>query len=218
MPVDTNLEKKGMIYQRDQYAKGGIGVRYWNYRDKMALNHVVGDRIVDIGCGEGITLEKLVTLYPDKQIIGIDSEPENIEICQRHGLPVRYGTVFDLPIEDNSIDCALFFEVIEHLNEPEKALVEIRRVLKPSGRLVLIFPNDRMFMISRLLTGMIGEAFYDAGHVVQWTPSKIRKALMASGFSLGAQRNLPFLFWPISLHHLSVAEKRPNGHSVKERS
>lgn len=207
MPVDTNLAKEGMIYQRDQYAKGGLGVRYWDYRDKVALSHVTGKRIVDIGCGEGITLEKLVRLYPDRQIVGIDSEPENIKICQIHGLPIQYGTVFDLPFEDNSIDCILFFEVIEHLYEPEKALAEIRRVLKPLGRLALIFPNDRMFMISRLLTGMFREAFYDAGHVRQWTPSKIRKALKAAGFSILVQRNLPFLFWSISLHHLSVAEK-----------
>ena len=210
MPVDTNLAKEGMIYQRDQYAKGGLGVRYWDYRDKMALRHVAGNRILDIGCGEGITLKKLVTLYPDKQIVGIDSEPVNIEICQKHGLPVHYGTVFDLPFENNAIDCVLFFEVLEHLNEPEKALAEIRRVLKPSGRLILIFPNDLMFMISRLLTGMFREAFYDAGHVMQWTPSKIKKALKAAGFSPLTQRNLPFLFWPISLHHLSVADKRPD--------
>jgi ubiquinone/menaquinone biosynthesis C-methylase UbiE len=177
----------------------------------MALDYVVGNRVVDIGCGEGITLEKIVKRYPDKEISGIDSEPENIEICQKQGLPIQYGTVFSLPFEDNAIDCVLFLEVIEHLNEPEKALAEIHRVLKPLGRLVLIFPNDRMFMISRLLLCMIKEAFYDAGHVKQWTPLKIKKALKNAGFSIVIQRNLPFLFWPISLHHLSVAEKRAGG-------
>jgi len=207
MPVDTNLEKEGMIYQRDQYAKGGIGVRYWDYRDAVALSHVVGNRIIDVGCGEGITLEKLVKLYPGKQITGIDSEPENIDICQKHGLPVQYGTVFNLPFETDSIDCALFFEVIEHLDEPNKALEEINRVLRPGGRLILIFPNDRMFMVSRLLTGMIKEAFYNSGHVKQWTPSKIRKALKSNGFSPIEQFNLPFIFWTVSLHHLAVADK-----------
>lgn len=207
MPVDTNLAKEGMIYQRDQYAKGGIGVRYWDYRDKAALSHVVGDRIVDIGCGEGITLEKLVQSHPDKQIIGIDSETEIIDICQKHGLPVQYGMVSNLPFEADSIDCVLFFEVIEHVNDPDKALKEIHRVLKPGGRLILIFPNDRMFMISRLLTGMIKEAFYGAGHVMQWTPAKIRTALKCSGFLPVSQHNLPFLLWAISLHHLIIADK-----------
>jgi hypothetical protein len=63
-------------------------------------------------------------------------------------------------------------------------------------------------MISRILTGMIKEAFYDAGHVMQWTPAKIRKALKSTGFSMLEQRSLPFIFWQTSLHHLAVAEKK----------
>ena len=207
MPVDTDLEKEGMIYQRAQYAKGGIGVRYWDYRDAVALSYVVGNRIIDIGCGEGITLEKLVKNHHGKQITGIDSEPENIAICQKHGLPVQYGTVFNLPFEADSVDCVLFFEVIEHLDESENALTEIFRVLRPGGRLILIFPNDKMFMITRLLIGMFKEAFYDAGHVMQWTPTKIRKMLKSTGFSTTKQRNIPFLLWSLSLHHVAVAEK-----------
>ena len=207
MPVDTNLAKQGMIYQRQQYAKGGLGARYWDYRDDTALRYVVGDRIVDIGCGEGITLEKVVGRHPGGHAVGIDSEPENIAICREHGLPVQYGTLYGLPFADGSQDCVLLFEVIEHLADPAAALAEIHRVLRPAGRLIVIFPNDRMFLAVRLLTGMLKEAFYDAGHVRQWTPRSIRRALAAAGFAATVQRNLPFLLWPISLHHLVVADK-----------
>lgn len=206
MPVDTNLEKDGMIYQRDQYAKGGIGFTYWNYRDKVALAYVTGKRVVDIGCGEGITLEKLVKLYPEKQITGIDSEQENIDICTEQRLPIQFGTVYNLPFAAVTIDSVLFFEVIEHLDDPNKALQEINRVLKPGGRLILIFPNDLMFMISRFLTGMFKEAFYDSGHVKQWSPATIRKALKSTGFRVVEQQSIPFQFWSISLHHIVVAE------------
>lgn len=208
MPVDTNLEKQGMIYQRQQYAKGGLGARYWDYRDDTALRYVVGGRIVDIGCGEGITLEKVVGRHAGARVVGIDSEPENIAICRHHGLPAQYGTVAALPFADGTQDCALLFEVIEHLDDPAGALAEIHRVLRPAGRLIIIFPNDRMFLIARLLTGMLKEAFYDAGHVRQWTPRSIRRALAAAGFAPAAQQSLPFRLWPISLHHLVVADKR----------
>ena len=207
MPVDTNLKKEGMIYQREQYAKGGFGKKYWDYRDSVALKYVHGNRILDIGCGEGITLERLIKSYPDSDITGIDSELENIDICRKHRLPIQYGTVYDLPIASASIDCVLFFEVIEHLDEPINALKEISRVLKPNGRIIFIFPNDVMFMISRIITGMIKEAFYDSGHVRQWSPSKIRKVLKSTGFRIHVQHSIPFFFWFMSLHHVVVAIK-----------
>ena len=115
MPVDTGLNKDGMIYQRDQYAKGGIGVSYWDYRDNTAFHHVIGNDILDAGCGEGITLEKLVKFFPKARVVGIDTEPENLEICQKHGLPVQEGSLYELPFADASFDTVLFSEVIEHL-------------------------------------------------------------------------------------------------------
>jgi SAM-dependent methyltransferase len=207
MPVDVGLNKDGMIYQRDQYAKGGIGVRYWDYRDDVAFRYVTGDVIVDVGCGEGITLEKLLKTFPGKNIRGVDAEAENIEICTAHKLPVIAGDVYQLPFEDDIVDCILFSEVIEHLDQPERALSEIRRVLRPGGRVIIIFPNDFMFKISRIMTGMIKEAFYDPGHVKQWTPGTIRKSLGSLGFSVITGHSLPFVCWPICLHHVVIAEK-----------
>ncbi len=207
MPVDTGLNKEGMIFQRDQYAKGGLGVRYWDYRDRSALQHVIGNDILDAGCGEGITLEKLVKLFPKAHVVGIDTEPENLEICRKHGLPAQEGSLYALPFADASFDTVLFSEVIEHLDTPEKALSEIFRVLRPGGRVIIIFPNDRTFLLARLAIGMIREAFYNPGHVRQWTPRQIRKSLNAIGFVPIAGSSIPFLFWSISLHHIAVAEK-----------
>jgi len=207
MPVDTGLSKEGMIYQREQYAKGGIGVRYWDYRDRAAFRHLVGNDILDAGCGEGITLEKLVGQFSAARVVGIDTEPENLEICRKHQLPVQEGSVYALPFAEASFDTVLFSEVIEHLDEPERALGEIARVLRPGGRIIVIFPNDRMFMLARLMMGMVREAFYDPGHVRQWTPRQMRKALRAAGFAPVASRNIPFGLWPICLHHVAVGVK-----------
>lgn len=207
MPVDTGLNKEGMIYQRDQYTKGGLGVRYWDYRDNVAFQHVTGNDILDAGCGEGITLEKLVKLFPEAHVVGVDTEPENLEICTSHGLPVQKGSLYALPFADASFDTVLFSEVIEHLDNPEKALTEIFRVLRPGGRVIIIFPNDRTFLLARLAMGMVREAFYDPGHVRQWTPRQIRKTLKAIGFTPVGARSIPFLCWPICLHHVVAAQK-----------
>lgn len=208
MPVDTGLNKEGMIFQREQYAKGGLGVRYWDFRDRVAFRHVTGSDILDAGCGEGVTLEKLVKLFPKARVVGLDAEPENLEICRKHGLPVWGGSLYELPFSEASFDTVLFSEVIEHLDAPEKALKEIFRVLRPGGRVIIIFPNDRSFLLARLAMGMVREAFYNPGHVRQWTPRQIRKMLAAIGFRPVASRSIPFFFWPVCLHHVIAAEKK----------
>lgn len=211
MPVDTGLNKEGMIFQREQYAKGGLGVRYWDFRDRVAFRHVTGNDILDAGCGEGVTLEKLVKLFPQARVIGLDAEPENLEICRKHGLPVQGGSLYELPFADASFDTVLFAEVIEHLEAPEKALEEIFRVLRPGGRVIIIFPNDRTFLLARLAMGMVREAFYNPGHVRQWTPRQIRRSLKSLGFTPIAAHSLPFFCWPVSLHHIAIAEKNKMG-------
>ena len=152
MPTDINLPKKGMIYQREQYDKGGFSKKYWVHKDDKILNFIPDhfETLYDIGCGEGILLERITKLFPKKNIVGIDFEKENINICEKHKLNVFFGSVFDLPIKDNSAYCVIFMEVIEHLEKPEKALAEINRILKPGGQLILMFPNDLVFLFSRL--------------------------------------------------------------------
>src|SRR5512135_2382511 len=103
MPVDAGVSKHGVIFQREQYAKGGVTRRYWDFKDDCIIAEVGGARrVADIGCGEGILLEKLVGRLPDREVVGVDIDPINIEICQKHGLPIMEGGVYSLPFEDGS--------------------------------------------------------------------------------------------------------------------
>ncbi|MBW2193924.1 MAG: class I SAM-dependent methyltransferase [Deltaproteobacteria bacterium] len=209
MPVTKSHQKQETIYQRDQYAKGGLGQWHWDRRDQTALSLVrPSDRtIVDIGCGEGITLEKMHKLFPERRIVGIDNLPENIDICKNHGCNAKTGDVYNLPLPSNSVDFVLFMEVIEHLAHPETAIQEIRRVLVHSGRIVIVFPNDMVFKIARILTLRFREAAYDPGHVRQWTPGDMHDFLTGQGFTPAFSRNIPFYFWPVSLHCIMAADK-----------
>jgi ubiquinone/menaquinone biosynthesis C-methylase UbiE len=208
VPVDITL-KETPIYQRAQYDKGGIGKFYWNYRDKAALSYLGKRdiRVIDIGCGEGITLEKLSHIFPEKYFLGADPLPENLLICARHNLKITGGDVYNLPFQKRSFDCALFLEVIEHLSQPDLAVSEIHRILKPKGKLILIFPNDKIFKAARIMMGKFKEAFYNPGHMKQWTPGDIKIFLNRNGFKILKQKNIPFLIWHLSLHHMVVCEK-----------
>lgn len=200
---------RGALLQRSQYAKGGIGRWYWDYRDRRTLSFIGEEKIIlDVGCGEGITLERMIKKFPDRIIRGIDDSAEKIQICQNLGLPARLGNVYELALEADSFDCCLLLEVIEHLQDPFRAFGEIRRVLRKEGLLLLIFPHDLLFKGARLLFGKFEEAFAPSGHVRQWTPGTMKEALKKNGFEVQEMLSLPFGFWWISLHCLVVARKK----------
>lgn len=212
MPVNEKQVSGESLYQRKQYQKGGIGKTYWDYRDRVAISllNEKDKQIVDLGCGEGITLGKLVKMFPTSEVIGIDYLQENVNICHNYGLKkVCKGDVYALDLADNSIDAVVFMEVIEHLEHPEIAIKEIRRILKLNGKLIIVFPNDGFFKIARLLTLKLKEAAYDPGHVKQWTHGEMSQFLAQWGFSVFFKRSLPFFLWPISLHGVIGAYKLP---------
>ncbi len=210
MPVREHEKKREALYQRSQYGQGGLGRWYWDYRDKVALSLIrPEDRVVlDLGCGEGITLEKIIKLYPERVIFGTDILKENLEIVKNYGLKSLGSDVYNLPLADQSVNFVLFAEVIEHLERPRMAIREIHRVLKRHGRVVAVFPNDFFFKVARLLTLKFKEAFYDPGHLQQWTPRALKKTLVSEGFEVVFCKKIPLGIWPFSLHGVLGADKK----------
>jgi len=208
MPVDITYRQKP-LYQRELYTKGGITRLYWDYRDKIALSFLEKNdqSIIDIGCGEGITLDKIRALFPGRRIIGLDGIIENLFICKKYNNQVIGGDAFQLPFKSNIFDCAIFLEVIEHLSDPGTAILEIRRILKPGAKLIIVFPNDFTFKMARILTLKFKEAAFDAGHLMQWSPKNMRSFLNRHGFEVLKQVNIPFYLWHFSLHHLVICRK-----------
>lgn len=197
------------LSQRHQYQKSLIARIYWDFRDQQIFKFIIGRKIIDLGCGEGITLGKIIQKFPQFKALGIDNDPEKIKICRQHHLSVKLADIVHLPFKANSFDCALLIEVIEHLevNQVNQAIEEIHRILKPDGRLIVLFPHDRNFKIGRLLTLKFKEAFYDYGHVHQWQPAEARKIFQKAGFKIVARQSLPINFWPLDLHYLLVTMK-----------
>jgi SAM-dependent methyltransferase len=209
MPVTERENESQVLLQRDQYIKGGLGRWYWDFRDStvFSLLNQNDRKIIDLGCGEGVTLQKLVSRFPQSEVTGIDLLDENVNICLNYGLPVRKGDVYGIDLPNESVDAVLFLEVVEHLKNPRLAIGEIHRILRPGGKLVLMFPNDKVFKLARLITLRFKEAFYDPGHLKQWSSSEMWTLLTRVGFTVYYSRLIPFWFWKVSLHCVMAARK-----------
>jgi SAM-dependent methyltransferase len=84
-------------------------------------------RLIDIGCGSK-PYTKLLSPYI-RQHVGVDHEST---LHDKSHIDL-FGTAYKIPAEDNAFDSALCTSVLEHLEEPEQALRECRRVLKTGG-------------------------------------------------------------------------------------
>ncbi|MDD4872639.1 MAG: class I SAM-dependent methyltransferase [Kiritimatiellae bacterium] len=205
MPVTAGTNQTD-INQRLQYEKGGLGRKYWDIRDSHAIKWLQGPKVLDVGCGEGITLGKIIRLHPDWKVEGIDVDPVNVTICREFDLPAKRGSVYELPYENNFFDSCLLMEVIEHLEYPEKALNEISRVTKQNGKIIIVFPIDWAMFAARIICLRFQEATFDPGHLRQWNNRYLVMMLKTTGFELFKAISLP-LPSPLALHKLVVAQK-----------
>jgi dolichol-phosphate mannosyltransferase len=154
--------------------------RYWQRkRHEIIMGwHRPGGRALDIGCGSSRILESVPGM------IGLDVSIQKLRFMSRRGCLVLKGSVYSLPFPDGAFEEVIFSQVIEHIPPKPQIMEEIRRVLKPGGRLIIGTPDyDRMFWV-------ILEEFYNAlkpeayahEHIAHYTLGSMRRLLAENGF------------------------------------
>lgn len=118
-------------------------------RKFVQRNAVPEHTILDAGCGTGLNLRNL-----PPGSVGLDLNPRNVELVVRRlpDHPVMLGDLEAMPFEDESFGTVLCTEVLEHVPNPDKALAEIRRVLRPGGILIGSVPARSMIWKLRFLS------------------------------------------------------------------
>jgi len=108
-----------------------------------ALDAQTGDRVLDVGCGPGFYVSELLeTVGPAGSVVGVDISGDMLAAAARrtdgcHNVEFYEAVATTLPLADQSCDRAVSVQVIEYVDDVPAALREMRRVLRPAGRLVL---------------------------------------------------------------------------------
>ncbi|MCA8996996.1 MAG: methyltransferase domain-containing protein [Planctomycetaceae bacterium] len=100
------------------------------------------ERILDVGCGPAVITAEIGRRYPRTQVVGIDASPQRIDAAQRNilhvpNVSIQLGDAHILPFDDETFDLVVCRFLLEYLKDKPLAVTEMKRVLRPGGRLLL---------------------------------------------------------------------------------
>ncbi|MDY6938559.1 MAG: methyltransferase domain-containing protein [Cyanobacteriota bacterium] len=127
-----------------------------------------GQRILDAGCGFGGTIASLNDRFTHLDLVGLnisgkqlDRAREQVRAKANNRIEFVEGDACELPFEDNSFDVVLAVECIFHFPSREKFFQEVRRVLRPGGRLALCD-----FIPAELVQPLVRGAYFLFGNAI----------------------------------------------------
>lgn len=185
--------------------------RYYNRYLVHAKNIGENSKILDVGCGLGLILQRL----KGKNAVGIDVNTYALDYAKKAAPMAQLirGYAKNLPFTAKQFDLIFALDLIEHLKKPKSFLKEVHRVLKDYGRLVLSTP-DRMSIYSIPLSKnsrnsleqitfhvkrMFGLAFLDPTHTKEYTISELSKFLFSNGFVIERCNGFKIRFLPFHI-------------------
>ena len=187
---------------------------WWFVAKRSAAARFVADaapsnsrlRILDAGCGTGAMLD-LFRRWPNVDATGIDSSEEALQFTRSRGHEsLVAGDLTGLPFPAETFDVVTALDVIEHIDDDQHALCEIRRVLKPGGILVATVPAYQ-FLWSRH-----DEALH---HKRRYTGGAFKRLLVESGLEVERQTYRLAAVFPLAAAARVLTRRRRSDECVE---
>ena len=180
------------VWDPDQYGKHARFVSDLGAPVVDLLGPRPGERVLDIGCGDGALTQKLVEA--GCRVVAIDSSPQQVRAARDRGLDARVADVTALDF-DGEFDAVFSNAVLHWIRNPDAALAAIHRALATGGRLVAeLGGHGCVASIRAAFREVLAQRGIDAEHLNPWyfpTAEEYSERLDANGFDVDSIRLFP---------------------------
>ncbi len=183
----------------DKYGSGNPVVRRLMASFERSLDDLMKraepGSLLDVGCGEGVLVQRWAQSLPSSRVVGIDLEEESIQAgwSERQAPNLEYRTMpaENLPFVDDEFDLATAIEVLEHVPDPEHTLDEMARCA--SSHLLVSVPREPLWRLLNMARGAyIAQLGNTPGHLNHWSKRSFTRLLAKHGEVVEARSPFPW--------------------------
>jgi len=196
--VEEQYDRLAEIYDRRWYAY--VLNTLMVLRDYL---HLSGhETILDVACGTGELERMLIDNYPDLNITGVDISEKMLEVARSkfsHHNQIEFlkSSINTLPFPDSSFDIIVTASAFHYFDNPIDALQEMKRVLKPTGK-VIIMDWCRDFWFCKVLDLVL--KLSDPAYTTCYNQRELHSFLRKSGFQVTREERIrPHFLWGLMM-------------------
>jgi len=217
-------------YEAKRWGAGPLRRKPW-FMNGLKLRYLLEDlwavqgRVLDVGCGAGSVAKAVKRERTDLAVFACDVSRSAIAAASAspEGVDFRLATAERLPFGDGELDFVWIFDVLEHVDDPERVLREVARVLKPGGGFHIVLPLEAQpFTLYRLVgcgTRWTAKVRH-GGHIQIFSADRFRSMAAAAGLPVIRTRwSYHFTLQVLDLLYFSWLDLRgPVSGSVEDMS
>lgn len=154
---------------------------------KKILLKIKFNNCLDVGCASGHMISQIYSLYPHAEYFGIDIYDKAIAYAGKTYPHIKFKTAAadKLPFKNNAFDLILFYETIEHVEDPGSCLKEIKRVIKANGTLILTMDSGSLlFRLIWFIWENTKGKIWQGAHLHPFHHRELEQLIKNSGFKI----------------------------------
>ncbi len=149
--------------------------------------------VLEVACGPGISTEKIYSYASTKRFVATDIEPDLVAETKKKlpNIQVDVNSIYDLNYKDGEFETVFALEVLEHLEEPEKAIKELARVT--STYAIISCPREPIWRLMNMARGKFLTDFGNTpGHIQNWGKSELKTLIEVEFEILSSEFPIPW--------------------------